>query len=390
MAKPSGSACNLQCAYCFYLQKTNLYPGSNFRMTGDVHEAYIRQLLDYHRSPSVTVAWQGGEPALMGLDFYRRSLKLQEKYRRPGVRIENTFQTNGILLDDAWCRFFGENKFLVGLSVDGPGERHDFYRKDTAGRGTFERVARAAGLLQKHRVEFNILCCVHAKNGDHPLEVYRFFRDKLGVNYIQFIPVVERVNEPGYPEGDAVTDRSVGAGQFGRFLIEIFDEWVARDVGRTFVLNFEGALSARLGLSGTACVFAPVCGLGLALEHNGDLYSCDHFVEPACLLGNILQTPMIQLVASARQQKFGRDKRNTLPQYCRKCEFLALCNGECPRNRFIESADGEKGLNYLCAGYKAFFCHAAPAMEIMAELIRRGQGADRIMQILPDRPRNRK
>ena len=382
MAKPSGSACNLRCDYCFFLKKAKLYPGSNFRMTQDVHEAYIRQLLGSHLTPNVTVAWQGGEPALMGLDFFRHSLDLQNKYRKPGVRIENTFQTNGTLLDDAWCRFFYENKFLVGLSLDGPGELHNFYRKDKAGRETFEHVVRAARLLQKHRVEFNILCTVNSKNGSHPLEVYRFFRDELRVSYIQFIPIVERANETGRQEGDTVTERSVGPGQFGRFLIEIFDEWVARDVGRTFVLNFDAALAGWLGSAGTVCIFGPTCGLGLALEHNGDLYSCDHFVEPDYFLGNILKTPMGELVASARQQKFGRDKKDTLPQYCRKCDFIAVCNGECPKNRFRRTPDGEAGLNYLCPGYKAFFLHADPVMKIMAQLIRNGQSAEAVMQIL--------
>ena len=384
MAKPSGSACNLHCDYCFFLKKRSLYPGSNFRMTDEVHKTFIRQLLQYHRGPGVTVAWQGGEPALMGLGFSRRSLELQKRYRGPGVRIENTFQTNGVLLDDQWCRFFYENNFLVGLSLDGPNELHDFYRKDKAGRGTFRRVEHAARLLQKHRVEFNILCAVNSKNGDHPLEVYRFFRDKLGVNFIQFIPVVERANQTGYQQGGAVTERSVGPEQFGRFLIEIFDEWVALDVGRTFVLNFDAALAGWLGRPGPVCIFAPTCGLALALEHNGDLYSCDHFVEPACLLGNILETHMIELVVSAGQQKFGRDKRDTLPGCRGRCDFLAVCYGECPKNRFVETTDKEKGLNYLCAGYKAFFLHATSAMKIMARLIRGGKTAGGVMQILPE------
>ncbi len=380
MAKPAGSACNLLCEYCFFLKKADLYPGSNFRMSEDVHQAYIRQLFDYHRSPSVTVAWQGREPALMGLGFFRHSLELQRKYRKPGVRIENTFQTNGVLLDDEWCRFFHENKFLVGLSLDGPRELHDFYRKDKSGRGTFERVLRAVRLLQKHRVEFNILCTVNSKNGDHPLEVYRFFRDELGVSFIQFIPVVERESETGCQEGDAPTDRSVGPEQFGRFLIGIFDEWVARDVCRTFVLNFDAALAGWLGRAGTVCVFGRTCGLGLALEHTGDLYSCDHFVEPDYYLGNILQTPMIELAASARQKKFGRDKLDGLPQYCLRCDFQSVCNGECPKNRFTRSPDGEPGLNYLCPGYVAFFTHVDPAMKLMARFIRDGQGADAVMR----------
>jgi uncharacterized protein len=381
MAKPTGSACNLQCDYCFFLKKEQLYPGSDFRMPDDVHEAYISQLLEAHQTPEVTIAWQGGEPTLMGLDFFRRSIELQKKYQKPATRIENTFQTNGILLNDEWCRFFHDNNFLIGLSLDGPQELHDFYRKDKGGRGTFDRVMKAARLLQKHQVEFNILCAVNAKNADYPLEVYRFFRDDLGTSYIQFIPVVERDNESGFQEGSKATNRSVGSHQWGRFLIEIFDEWVKRDVGQTFVLNFDGALAGWLDRAGTVCIFAPACGQGTALEHNGDLYSCDHFVEPNYLLGNILKTPLIELVASDQQRKFGQDKRDTLPHYCLKCEFIHICNGECPKNRFIETPDGEAGLNYLCAGYKAFFEHADRPMQIMAGLLRQGRLAEEIMRL---------
>lgn len=379
MAKPTGSACNLNCAYCFFLKKEALYPDSDFRMSDEVHEAYIRQLLEAHHVPEVTVAWQGGEPTLMGFDFYQRSIELQKKYQKPNTRIENTFQTNGILLDDDWCRFFRENNFLIGLSMDGPKELHDIYRKDKGGRGTFDRVVRAARLLQKHKVEFNVLCTVNATNGDHPLEVYRFFRDELEAPYIQFIPIVERDNETGNQEGNTVTDRSVGAEQYGRFLIAIFDEWVKRDVGKMFVLNFDGALAGWLGMAGTVCIFGPTCGLGMALEHNGDLFSCDHFVEPMYRLGNILERPMIDLVASAKQRKFGLDKRNGLPSHCRQCDVLHICNGECPKNRFIETPDGEPGLNYLCAGYKAFFEHADRPMKIMAGLLRQGRQAAEIM-----------
>lgn len=382
MAKPSGSACNLNCAYCFFLKKKKLYPKSHFRMSDEVHEAYIRQLLEAHQTPTVTVAWQGGEPTLMGLDFFRHSIELQKKYQKPGMGIENTFQTNGILLNDEWCQFFHENNFLIGLSLDGPQEFHDFYRKDKGGHGTFERVMRAARLLQKHKVEFNILCTVNSKNADHPLKVYRFFRDGLGAHYIQFIPIVERDNESGFQEGNKVTDRSVRPEQFGHFLIEVFDEWVRRDVGQTFVLNFDGALAGWLGMAGTVCIFGPTCGLGMALEHNGDLYSCDHFVEPDYYLGNILRIPMIELFTEEKQLKFGRDKRDMLPRYCRECEVLFVCNGECPKNRFIETSDGEPGLNYLCADYKAFFKHADKAMRIMAELIRRDQAASEVMAIL--------
>jgi uncharacterized protein len=382
MAKPTGSACNLNCAYCFFLKKENLYPGSDFRMSEEVHEAYIRQLFEAHEVPQVTVAWQGGEPTIMGLEFYRHSIELQRKYAKPGTRVENTFQTNGILLDDEWCRFFHENNFLIGLSIDGAKELHDFYRKDKGGHGTFDGVMKAVRLLQHHKVEFNILCTVNAQNADHPLDVYRFFRDTLAAQYIQFIPIVERDNESGYQEGNRVTDRSVRPDQWGQFLITIFDEWVKRDVGRTFVLNFDGALAGWLGRAGTVCIFGPTCGEGMALEHNGDLYSCDHFVEPNHFLGNILKTPMSELVAGAKQRKFGQDKWDTLSQYCHKCDFLSVCNGECPKNRFIETPDGEPGLNYLCAGYKAFFRHSDPAMKVMAELLQRGRLAEEVMAVM--------
>ena len=382
MAKPSGSACNLHCDYCFFLKKEKLYPGSNFRMPDEVHEAYIRQLLEAHQVPQVTVAWQGGEPTLMGLDFFRRSVELQKKYRNPGIRIENTFQTNGILLNAEWCRFFHDNSFLIGLSMDGPRELHDFYRKDKGGQGTFDRVLKAARLLQEHKVEFNILCTVNRKNADHPLKVYRFFRDELGAQYIQFIPIVERENESGFQEGNQVTDRSVRPDQWGRFLIGIFDEWVKRDVGKTFVLNFDGSLAGWLGRAGTVCIFGPACGLGMALEHNGDLYSCDHFVEPNYHLGNILKTPLIELVGSEKQRKFGQDKKETLPRDCRECEVLSICHGECPKNRFVQTPEGEAGLNYLCEGYKAFFKHADKPMRIMADLIRRGRLAEEVMKVM--------
>jgi serine-type anaerobic sulfatase-maturating enzyme len=384
MVKPSGSACNLNCTYCFFLRKERLYPGSNFRMSDVVHEAYIKQLFEAHRVPKVTVAWQGGEPTLMGLDFYRRSMELQKKYQRPGFIVENTFQTNGILLNDEWCQFFYQNNFLIGLSIDGPKSLHDYYRKDKGGEGTFDRVMRAARLLQKHKVEFNILCSVNSNNADKPLEVYRFLRDELDVHFLQFIPIVERDNENDCQMGTKITDHSIRPGQWGSFLIKIFDEWVKRDVGSTFVLNFDGILAGWLGMAGTLCIFGPTCGLGMALEHNGDLYSCDHFVEPDYFLGNILQKPMIELVAGEKQRKFGRNKRDTLPRYCRQCQFLFACNGECPKNRFIRTPDGESGLNYLCSDYRAFFFHAEQNMRIMADLLLKSQNADGIMKILED------
>jgi uncharacterized protein len=382
MAKPAGSRCNCACDYCFYLSKGRLYPDSTPHMPDNVHRAYIEQLFEAHQVPRVTVAWQGGEPTLMGLDFFRRSVEYQLICAKPGTRIENTFQTNGLLLDDDWCRFFHKNGFLVGLSMDGPKDLHDAYRRDKAGHGTFDRVLRAARLLQQHNVEFNILCSVNAKNADRPLDVYRFFRDELGAQYIQFIPIVERDNDTGYQEGDRVTDRSVRPDKWGSFLIEVFDEWVQYDVGRMFVLNIDGALAGWLGRAGTICIFGPTCGLGMALEHNGDLYSCDHFVEPKYFLGNILKTPLIELVHSEKQRKFGRDKRDTLPRYCLECDYLRLCNGECPKNRFVKAPDGEAGLNHLCEGYRAFFAHADRPMKIMADLIRKGRPAGQIMQMM--------
>lgn len=382
MAKPTGANCNLNCAYCFFLKKDHLYPESNLRMSDEVHEAYIKQLFESHQIPQVTVAWQGGEPTLMGLDFFRKSVELQKKYKKPGTQVENTFQTNGVLLNDEWCQFFHENNFLIGLSMDGPKELHDFYRKDKGGHGTFDKVISAARLLQKHRVEFNILCTANSINSQHPLKVYSFFRDELGAQYLQFIPIVERINangETGLQEGNKVTDRSVRPEQWGLFLIEIFDEWVKKDVGKTFVLNFDGALAGWLDRAGTVCIFGPTCGLGMALEHNGDLYSCDHFVEPNCCLGNILQTHLSELVVSEKQRKFGLDKRDTLPEPCHKCDFLFACNGECPKNRFVETS-GEARLNYLCAGYKAFFTHAKQSMQVMAALIQSGRLAEDIMR----------
>ncbi len=382
MAKPTGAQCNMECDYCFFLKKDRLYPDSSFRMSDETMETYIRQTIEGHRVPEVTIAWQGGEPTLMGLDFYRRAVEVEKKYTKPGMKIENSFQTNGILIDEEWCKFFHENNFLIGLSLDGPRHLHDAYRHDKGGKSVFDKVVRALRLMQKHDVEFNILCTINAKNSQHPLEVYRFFREEMEARYIQFIPIVERDNETGNQEGTQVTDRTVDPEQYGRFLIEIFDEWVRRDVGIMFVLFFDGVLASYVRGHSTLCIFTPTCGEGVALEHNGDLYSCDHFVEPHYLLGNIGQTPLPELVASDAQQSFGRDKSNTLPKYCRECKFLFTCHGECPKNRVLTTPDGEPGLNWLCAGLKAFFEHVDRHMKIMADLLRRGQYADGIMKIL--------
>ena len=392
LAKPTGAICNLDCAYCFFLDKEIFYPGSRFRMSDDVLEQYIRQLIESHRADSINIAWQGGEPTLMGLDFFRRAMTLVEKYRRPGMTFLHTMQTNGTLLDDEWAAFFKEHGFLIGISIDGPRPLHDVYRVDKGGRPTFDKVIRGLRLLQKHGVEYNILTTVNRVNGDHPLQVYRFLRDEAKTDWMQFIPVVERINADGqtlYQEGDTVSERSVLPEQFGRFLSAIFDEWVRHDVGRIFVQTFEAALSNWLGLANSGmCVFNETCGTGLAIEHNGDLYACDHFVEPDYLLGNIQDRHLIELVASPQQIKFGQDKRDTLPRYCLECDVRFACHGECPKNRFVETPDGEAspggedGLNYLCAGFKTFFHHADFPMKIMAGLLRRDREAKEVMEIV--------
>ncbi len=400
LAKPTGAICNLDCKYCFFLSKEALYPDSRFRMADDLLEIYIRQMLESQRVPEVTIAWQGGEPSLMGLEFFQRSIEYVEKYKNPGQQVSHAIQTNGTRLDDDWGVFFKQNDFLVGLSVDGPADIHDAYRVDKGGAGTHKQVIKAWELLNRHGVDVNILCTVHAANGDHPLEIYHYFRDELKAQFMQFIPIVERAtaetlplanlgwsdqrgdDRPLYKQaGDLVTERSIRAEQFGRFLIAIFDEWVRRDVGKVFVQTFDSALGNWLGQP-SLCIFQRTCGNALALEHNGDLYACDHFVEPDFLLGNIREEHMIELVASDAQRKFGQDKWDSLPQYCRDCEVLFACYGECPRNRFIHTPDGEPGLNFLCAGYKAFLNHINRPMQIMADLLRRGRYADEVMNIL--------
>jgi uncharacterized protein len=401
LAKPTGAICNLDCKYCFFLSKEMLYPGDRFRMADDLLDTYVRQLIESQPGPEVTIAWQGGEPTLMGLDFFRRAIECVQKYLRPGISIEHTIQTNGTELTDEWCEFFRDHRFLVGLSLDGPREMHDAYRVDKGGRGTFDKVMRAARLMQQHEVAFNILTTVNAANADHPVEVYRFLRDDVSARYIQLIPIVERVTPELLPianlgwgprgsdarplylqEGSQVTDRSVQPAQWGRFLSGVFDEWIKADVGTVFVQMFDAALASWLGVQASMCIFSETCGNAVALEHNGDLYSCDHFVEPKHLLGNIRKVHMLTLVSSQKQQAFGSAKRDTLPQYCRDCEVRFACHGECPKNRFLSTPDGEPGLNYLCEGYKGFFKHVDRPMRMMADLLRRGRYADEVMALL--------
>ncbi len=417
LAKPTGAACNLDCAYCFFLSKEMLYPGSRFRMADELLEAYIRQLIEAHTAPVVQVAWQGGEPTLMGLPFFERSIELVEKYRRPGMQVEYTIQTNGTLIDDDWAAFFKRHDFLVGISIDGPQAMHDAYRVDKGGQPTFDKVMRGLHCLQAHGVEYNTLTTLHRANADHPVEVYRFLRDECRSRFIQFIPIIERVpasalnqvegevqivapgqvsaapwsswrDRPLYTqEGEWVTDRSLRPEQYGDFLIGVFEEWVRRDVGSVYVQMFDVALANWVGEPSGLCVHSKTCGLALAIEHNGDLYSCDHFVEPAYKLGNILETPMIELVASPQQQKFGNDKFDALPQYCRKCDVRFVCHGGCPKDRFLTTPDGEPGLNYLCAGFKRFFHHVDEPMRIMAGLLRQQRAPAEIMRHYQERDR---
>ena len=399
LAKPTGATCNLDCKYCFFLSKELLYPNERARMSDEVLESYIQQRLTQRDELEINIAWQGGEPTIMGLEFFRRSVDLVAKHRKPQQKIQHTIQTNGLLLDDEWCEFLKKHNFLVGLSVDGPQEMHDAYRVDKRGGGSFHLVMRAWELLQRRGVDCNVLCTIHAANADHPLNVYRFFRDQMGARFIQFIPIVERATEDLLPvanegwgerasakrplyqqRGSLVTDRSVKAEQFGRFLCGIYDEWVKHDVGKLFVQTFDVALGSWVGQH-NLCIFSPTCGNALALEHNGDVYSCDHYVEPDYLLGNIKETHLLELVTSDRQRAFGQHKLDSLPQYCRDCAVLFACYGECPRNRFIETPDGKPGLNYLCAGYKRFFKHIDAAMRTMASLISQGRYADEIMEM---------
>jgi uncharacterized protein len=322
----------------------------------------------------------------MGLDFFERAVRFQGKYARSGQKVSNTLQTNGVNLTDEWCQFFKENDFLIGLSLDGPEKLHDAFRHDKAGKPTFHRVIEGLELLKRHGVSTNALTTVHAANAPYPIDVYRYLRDQAGLAFIQFIPIVERDNQTGYQEGTRVTSRSVTARGYGQFLKGVFDEWVHRDVGQVYVQIFDVALAAWLGQPGVLCVFAPTCGTALALEHNGDLYGCDHFVEPKYLLGNIRENELVRLAGSSPQIKFGRDKLEKLPKFCINCQVRFVCHGGCPKNRFIRTPKGEPGLNYLCRGYKDFFKHIDEPMKIMAFLLRQQRAPAEVMNILAANP----
>ncbi len=400
MTKPIGPICNLDCKYCFYLEKEKLYAGERkWAMPDDALEAYIRQYIQQQPAqlPAVSFAWQGGEPTLLGVSYFEKIVELQRRYA-DGRRIDNAIQTNGTLLDDAWGEFLAKNRFLVGLSVDGPRALHDTYRVDKQQKPTFDKVMEGLAVLKKFGVEFNTLTVVNRVNSQKPLEVYRFLKE-IGSRFIQFIPLVERqpqtrlkvlgldLAEPSVgddAERPPVTDWSVRSLDYGKFLVAIFDQWVRRDVGKHFVQLFDVALGNWSGQGSSLCVFAEKCGSALAMEHNGDVYSCDHYVYPQYKLGNILNNALGALVESPAQIKFGNDKSDLLPEYCKSCEVRFACNGECPKHRFIKTPDGQDGLNYLCAGYKVFFNHINPHMKTMVELLKRRQAPANIMRMIAE------
>lgn len=390
IAKPNGPLCNLDCKYCFYLEKEKLFPGNkNWAMPDSVLESFIKQYIETQSVSEINFTWQGGEPTLLGLDFFKKVVELQKKYS-DGKKILNSLQTNGVTLNDNWCEFFVENNFLIGLSIDGPREMHDYYRVYKGGQASFNKVIAGLEFLKKHNVEFNTLTCVTKKNSYYPLEVYSFLKE-IGSNFLQFIPIVERKaavkNEkdlelisPDYNGTAEVTDWSVEPFQYGKFLTAIFDEWVKKDVGQYFVQIFDVALESWYGMPQSLCVFRETCGTALAIEHNGDLFSCDHYVYPENKLGNIIETALETLVDSSQQKQFGMNKRDTLPKYCCECEVRFACNGECPKHRFIKTPEGEYGLNYLCAGYKLFFNHVAPYMRFMTNELKNNRPPANVMK----------
>ena len=365
MLKPIGSRCNLACRYCYYLDKAQLYPNQT-PLSEELLEIFIQQYLEAQTIPEVLFTWHGGEPLLRPLSFYQRALALQQRYAR-GRQIDNCIQTNGTLLTDEWCEFLRENRFLVGISIDGPQTYHDAYRCQS-----FEKVMRGIQLLQQHHVEWNAMATVNHLNADHPVEFYRFFKD-IGCQYLQFTPVVERDSR------EQITDTSVTPEQWGRFLCGVYDEWKQKDIGRIFVQLFDATLANWVGEPPGICSMSPYCGRAAAMEANGDVYSCDHFVFPEYRLGNIRQQSLTAMLYGERQQQFGRNKSATLPRQCRECRFRFACHGECPKNRFLKDKYGEPGLNYLCAGYQQFFAHVAADMDFMKAELDAGRSPANLM-----------
>ena len=390
MLKPVGSKCNLDCDYCYYLEKENLYEKKNPVMSEDLLERFIKQYIESQTMPEIMFTWHGGETLMRPLSFYKRAIELQKQYGR-GRHIENSIQTNGTLLNDDWCRFFKENNFLVGISIDGPKEFHDEYRRDKMGRPSFHRVMRGIELLKKHEVEFNCLAVVNDYNVDYPLEFYNFFKE-IGCQYIQFTPIVERIRKDNTisllklatarQRADEVdlAPYTVPADKWGNFLCAVFDEWVKDDVGKIFIQIFDSTLANWVGEQPGVCTMAKTCGHAGAMEFNGDVYSCDHFVFPEYRLGNINSKSLTSMMYSDEQLKFGNDKFDSLPQQCRECDFLFACYGECPKNRFIKDKYGNDGLNYLCQGYYQFFSHVAPYMDFMKKELQAQRPPANVMQ----------
>ena len=380
MVKPVGSLCNMRCKYCYYLDKAALYEHRQPPMDDALLERYIRANIEGNNSPVIAFAWHGGEPLLAGKEFFRKAVALQQKYAE-GKTVENSIQTNGLLLDDEWCEIFRDSGFLVGVSIDGPEDIHDAHRVDAGGAKTFARVMRGIERLYRNRVEYNTLSTVNIHNEGRGAEVYRFLR---GISvFMQFLPVAEllcdgRIQSPEAARAE-IAPWSVSARGFGEFMCDVFDEWVARDVGKRYVQLFDATLALKVGVQPSVCSLCETCGSGLTVEHNGDVYACDHFVYPEYKIGNINHDRLADLAYCDRQFEFGVSKRSSLPRECRYCRHYTLCHGECPKHRFIEDSTGEYGKNYLCDGYKLFFDHTARAMDRMKELILAGKPAAEIM-----------
>ena len=382
MAKPAGSLCNLRCSYCYYLEKSKLYRDRSI-MSDELLEEFIRQYIDASPGPAVLFTWHGGEPLTRQLDFYKNVLRLQRKYGR-GIHIDNCIQTNGTRLSDEWCRFFKDNGWLVGVSIDGPREFHDAYRRKADGKGSFDDVMRGIERLNRHGVDWNAMAVVNDLIAAHPHEFYSFFKT-IDCHFIQFTPIVERLTPDGLAtiaDDAAMAPFSVAPQAWGDFLCSVFDEWVRADVGEVFVQLFDATLANTIGVEPGVCSMAKTCGHATVLEHNGDLYSCDHFVFPQYRLGNIRNKSIFEMMNSEEQLRFGDAKSGSLPGQCRRCRWLSQCNGECPKNRFAVTADGERGLNYLCEGYRRFFEHTAPVMEYMKTEVLAGRPARNVISAL--------
>ena len=390
MLKPAGAHCNLACKYCYYLEKNNLYQNSHRHLMSDeMLEQFTREYIEAQTMPQVLFTWHGGEPLMRSIDFYKKALALQKKYAH-GKQIDNVIQTNGTLLTDEWCEFFAKNHWLVGISIDGPQEYHDHYRVTPAGKPSWEKVMQGIQLLKKHRVEWNAMAVVNAYNAEHPLEFYHFFRDN-GCQYLQFTPIVERLteHEDGRTLASLVDDReipladaSVTPQQWGNFLCTIFDDWVRHDVGKTFVEIFDCTLANWMGVLPGICAYSKECGHAGVMEHNGDVYSCDHFVFPEYKLGNIREQSLIDMLYGEKQQAFSRLKHTSLPRQCKECDMEFACHGECPKNRFEKDKYGEPGLNYLCQGYYQYYSHVAPYMDFMKRELLAQRPPANIMNVL--------